>query len=644
MAIHCNLSGLVRGLAVSAVAMFVAWQGLDLPAAYAAGAGLNLPKGHTITATVKRAKGAGKSGSEAAMLHLPKGHTITATVKRAKGAGKNGGEAAILHLPKGHTIIATVKRAKGAGKSGGEAAVLNLPKGHTITAMVKRARGAGKSGGEAAMLHLPKGHTVTATVKRAKGAGKTGGEAAMLNLPKGHTITATVKRAKGAGKNGGEAAMLHLPKGHTITATVKRAKGAGKTGGEAAMLHLPKGHTITATVKRARGAGKSGGEAAILNLPKGHTITATVKRAKGVKPPIEKKEPPTTGQPGEPGGLVVGSPGQFGGGGQPKGKPAGKGRHGGRNVGGGKALALGELPDYHTIIITVTRDRAGVPGDDLDCPDCGVEVVRVIHESGNDPLDTTNPVAYGSTNGTGGGMTVVTTGGGGTTGGGTADTTPPVVTAPASIHVGATSATGVPSSNATIAAFLNGATATDNVGVSGPITNNAPAIFPTTPQVFIKSGFPFGASTPVTFTARDAAGNTGTATANVEVFDFTGPSYTTGACALPIVHAPLGTSVSINDPTVQSFITCVKGAFTDNIDGVIPASSVVIFNDPTPNPLPLYDNPPVSLPAAPTSFPAPTSIPSGSTNAVRMSPINFKAADKAKNLGWFFTVVTVISP
>jgi len=98
------------------------------------------------------------------------------------------------------------------------------------------------------------------------------------------------------------------------------------------------------------------------------------------------------------------------------------------------------------------------------------------------------------------------------TGGGGSDTTNPVVTAPANITLAADSASGTPASSAAIAAFLSAATATDNVGIVGGVTNDAPATFPA------------GTTTTVTFTATDAAGNTGTATATVTVGAFTGGS------------------------------------------------------------------------------------------------------------------------
>jgi len=70
----------------------------------------------------------------------------------------------------------------------------------------------------------------------------------------------------------------------------------------------------------------------------------------------------------------------------------------------------------------------------------------------------------------------------------------PVLTAPADISVTAASGAGVAASDATIAAFLAGAVATDNVDSAITVTNDAPTTFPV------------GATT-VTFSASDAASN-----------------------------------------------------------------------------------------------------------------------------------------
>ncbi|MBI5118463.1 PxKF domain-containing protein, partial [Candidatus Poribacteria bacterium] len=83
------------------------------------------------------------------------------------------------------------------------------------------------------------------------------------------------------------------------------------------------------------------------------------------------------------------------------------------------------------------------------------------------------------------------------------DTVPPAITCPANIQVDLECG-GTPSSSVAIHAFLNAATATDNVDGAVPVTNNAPGIF--TPGV-----------TVVTFTATDSSGNTSSCQASVHV-------------------------------------------------------------------------------------------------------------------------------
>ena len=95
------------------------------------------------------------------------------------------------------------------------------------------------------------------------------------------------------------------------------------------------------------------------------------------------------------------------------------------------------------------------------------------------------------------------------------DTTAPVVTAPANISVVGTSASGIDATAIQIASFLSSATATDNVGLVGGVSNDAPTFFPV-------------GSTLVTFSAIDAASNSGTATATVTV---TAPTVTTAKTA-----------------------------------------------------------------------------------------------------------------
>ncbi len=133
----------------------------------------------------------------------------------------------------------------------------------------------------------------------------------------------------------------------------------------------------------------------------------------------------------------------------------------------------------------------------------------------------------------------------------------PVVTPPADITVPSVSGVlGVPQSNATASTFLAGATATDNVdGVINPIniTNNAPALFPI-------------GTTPVTFSATDSGmpANTGTATANVTVWDAQAPTIVLPTPAHYEIAATSANPVPITDPYVQQHIGLVT-AF-DNWD------------------------------------------------------------------------------
>lgn len=93
--------------------------------------------------------------------------------------------------------------------------------------------------------------------------------------------------------------------------------------------------------------------------------------------------------------------------------------------------------------------------------------------------------------------------------------TPPIVTPPADIVVEAENPAGTPATNPAIAAFLQGATAVHEGEVSFPVTAVNPL-----------EVFPLG-STTVTFSATDAASNTGTAQATVTV----GPAAPTGLTA-----------------------------------------------------------------------------------------------------------------
>jgi hypothetical protein len=98
------------------------------------------------------------------------------------------------------------------------------------------------------------------------------------------------------------------------------------------------------------------------------------------------------------------------------------------------------------------------------------------------------------------------------------DTTPPVFTSvPAPVTVEQTSPAGTP-------VTLPPAAATDICDPHPVITNNAPALFPV-------------GTTTVTFTARDASGNSTTATTTVTVRDTTPPTIT-AISAIPPIIAP----------------------------------------------------------------------------------------------------------
>lgn len=85
------------------------------------------------------------------------------------------------------------------------------------------------------------------------------------------------------------------------------------------------------------------------------------------------------------------------------------------------------------------------------------------------------------------------------------DTISPVVTPPANITINAVISDGIPATDETISAFLSGATAMDNVdGAITAISHDAPA--------FIPLGI-----TEVTFSATDAAGNTGASMATITI-------------------------------------------------------------------------------------------------------------------------------
>jgi hypothetical protein len=90
------------------------------------------------------------------------------------------------------------------------------------------------------------------------------------------------------------------------------------------------------------------------------------------------------------------------------------------------------------------------------------------------------------------------------------DTTDPVIVCPAAITVECTTSGGAPASHPQIVAFLAGASATDVCDANPVLSNGAPGFFPL-------------GSTPVTFTATDAHGNSSQCVSTVTVQDTTPP-------------------------------------------------------------------------------------------------------------------------
>ena len=130
------------------------------------------------------------------------------------------------------------------------------------------------------------------------------------------------------------------------------------------------------------------------------------------------------------------------------------------------------------------------------------------------------------------------------------DTTPPIITPPANITVAATDANGTAATVQKIKSFLANAYASDDTdGILFSVDNDAPAVFG------------LGVNT-VTFSATDAAGNTGTAQATVTVNDKTNPVISLiGSNAL---------TVEFGESYVEQGATA-----SDNVDGDL-SSAIVI--------------------------------------------------------------------
>jgi len=143
------------------------------------------------------------------------------------------------------------------------------------------------------------------------------------------------------------------------------------------------------------------------------------------------------------------------------------------------------------------------------------------------------------------------------------DQTPPVVTAPAPVTINAADWNGLPASDPAIAPFLGGASAVDNVdGAITVIGNNAP------------STFPIGVTT-VTFSVHDAAGNLGSASADVTVPN--GPSVTAPTPVTVDAASASGTPAS-----ATAIATFLNGASA--LDG---AGSAITVTHNAPTTLPL---------------------------------------------------------
>ncbi|EAS45874.1 hypothetical protein GB2207_06123 [marine gamma proteobacterium HTCC2207] len=149
---------------------------------------------------------------------------------------------------------------------------------------------------------------------------------------------------------------------------------------------------------------------------------------------------------------------------------------------------------------------------------------------------------------------------GGGSGGGTPvpapDTVAPTVTAPSAAVFSAVDAAGTPASSDGIAAFLGGATATDDVDGSVSVTNDAPDTFSL-------------GDTTVTFSASDAAGNTATATAVVTVTDQTAPTLSAPADSSFVASSAEG--IAASDTALVEFLA--QATASDNVDAAVTVSN-----------------------------------------------------------------------
>jgi hypothetical protein len=142
------------------------------------------------------------------------------------------------------------------------------------------------------------------------------------------------------------------------------------------------------------------------------------------------------------------------------------------------------------------------------------------------------------------------------------DLVAPTINCPASINVECTQHTGTPASDPTIAAFLAGATASDNCDAGPVITTDALAVFP-------------HGLTSVTFTATDAAGNTASCTRSVTVVDTTPPVI---ACPADItVECSTTNGTPKDDPQLVPFFAGVSATDLCDAAPVITDTAPALF-------------------------------------------------------------------
>lgn len=139
------------------------------------------------------------------------------------------------------------------------------------------------------------------------------------------------------------------------------------------------------------------------------------------------------------------------------------------------------------------------------------------------------------------------------------DTTDPSITCPADATVECTGNNGILASDAQLATFFAGISATDVCDVAPHLSNTSPAFLPL-------------GSTPVTFTARDDTGNSSDCTANVEVADTVDPTITLSLDRTTLwppnhrlvdITATVGVS-DVCDPNVAFVLTSIVSDEPDN--------------------------------------------------------------------------------